>query len=423
MYSKLFRCALISALLTSLFATITVALAAQESIDGASECKKPLSLEDFRALAFQKSPLIAEIDAEYAGELANAFEREVLRNPELNAEQVYTHARVYGDRDPQSQVALSQPLRLSNFGSRERVADLMRKAGDQQKRAKLLELSQTLKLRFYTLHALQQVESVLKEAEEVATRKVSLLQESVKKGLLSEGDEKIFEGEKYRLQAERRGVEAAISLVQGELSRSVGVLCLITTSVTGTMKDIPTEQALIERARSSDISESGRLDLMAALSKEQSRLEELDAFPEFAPRVTYQHTNDGGDFFGAGIAIPLSIFNRNQGERLRATAAQAASEARQRLLMGGGLEHQITTLRNAAVRSKEQSDIFSGKVVPAYQAALRSQERLYSVGRGTIMEMWQVFKLSNEVKVQSANLLLDSIKARSQLSMLIGEEV
>jgi len=44
-----------------------------------------------------------------------------------------------------------------------------------------------------------------------AGNKISLIQKGVKKGLFSKGEEKLFEGEKFRIQARRKGVSAAIS--------------------------------------------------------------------------------------------------------------------------------------------------------------------------------------------------------------------
>ena len=386
-------------------------------------CSTTVSLDDFRAIAFKKSPLIAEIDAQYAGELAAAFEKEVLRNPELSVEQVWTHGEVGGADDPQSNIYLSQGLRLSNFGSRERVANLTRKAGDQQKRLRLLELNQKLKLQFYTLVSLQRAAEILGAAEDTAAKRVSAIREGVKKGLLSSGDEKLFEGEKYRLQAERMGVESSLALLQRELSRDLGVSCLLASKDIPAVSDIPEIDALLEKAKASSLSESARVDLLEALAKEETRLQELDAFPEITPRFAYQHTNDGGDFFGAGVTIPLAIWNRNQGERMKAQGAQAAVQARRQYLLDGGFEYQIRALRNAAVRSKTQADTFARKVVPAYQTALSAQERLYSAGKGNLMEIWQIFKSTNEAQLQSAKLLLESMKARVELSLLVGEEM
>jgi cobalt-zinc-cadmium efflux system outer membrane protein len=166
-----------------------------------------------------------------------------------------------------------------------------------------------------------------------------------------------------------------------------------------------------------------RADLLLSLASEQRRLAELDAYPEVAPRLVYQHTNDGGDFFGAGITVPLPFFNRNQGEIARAEAEQSALSRKKALLEAGGLEAQVKALHGAALRADEQADIFAKKVLPAYEAALTSQERIFSQGKGSVLQVWQMLRIFNEARSEALSLHLAAATARIQLSLLVGEEV
>ena len=386
-------------------------------------CEQSLSLEGFRASALSQSPLVAEIDRDYAKELASAFDTEVLINPELQAEQTFTRMNVGGDDDPQAQVSIGQTIRLSNFGSRERVAALIRRSGDRQKRAQILELTQKLLVQFRTLYVLQETEKILANAEQRAAKKVLLISAGVKKGLLSQGDEKLFDGERYRLQAQRKGVAATIATLQSELARSTGSPCTILTTGQELLTELPSEELLLQKARSSDLSESTRVDLLVNLAREEMRLSELDAYPQITPRLVYQHTNDGGDFFGAGLSMPLPFWNRNQGQQIRSRAEQRFVEAKSTFLSNGGLEVQIKNLRRAAESSKEQSEIFSLKVIPSFEAALRSQEKLYAEGKGNVLQVWQTLRTFNEVQTQGLQLWLEAVSVRVQLSLLVGEEV
>ncbi len=387
-------------------------------------CARSFSLEEFRAIAFEKSPLVAQIDSEYAGQVARAFESEVLANPELQAEQVYTRMKLGGADDPQTNASIAQPLRLSNFGARARVSTLMRRAGDAQKRVALLELSQKLSLQFYSLQALQVTDRIVGESELRASRQAASIHEGIKKGSLSEGEHKLFEGEKYRLQSQRKGLQAALLNLQAELSKSLGMACVLEAS--GDLRNIselPSEEVLVHRARESELSESARVDLLLALNAEQARVAELDAFPEFAPRVVYQHTNDGGDFIGAGIAIPLPLFNRNQGAVERTRAEMAATQRKREFLVQGGLESQVRILRRSAQGAAEQARIYETKVVPAFREALRAQERLYSQGKGNVLQIWQALRTYSDAQRESLNVWLQALGARMQLSLVVGEEV
>lgn len=386
-------------------------------------CLRQVTLDEFRAIALERSPLVCEIDSQYAREVAKAYDTEVFRNPELQFEQVYTRMELGGDSDPQTNASLAMPLRLSNFGAKSRVATLLRSAGDKQRRAKLLEFTQKLVSQYASLYVLQRSDEILAEAEKRATKKVELIHEGVEKGLLSEGDHQLFEGEKYRLQSQRAGLRSALAVLRYEQSLLLGTPCGMKAVTPSGLGDIPSESVLIDKARASEIGELARVELVSALSSEQRRLAELDAIPEFAPRVVYQHTNDGGDFVGAGISIPLPVFNRNRGSIESAVAEQEAARRKRELLADGGFEAQVVALRAAAASAREQAQIFQSKVVPAFSGALKSQEQLYAKGKGNVLQVWQTLRTYNEAQLEALTVWLEAVNARSRLAVLIGEEI
>lgn len=394
-----------------------------EAPSRSSICVLNLSLPEFRAHAFKASPLTAEIDRDYANELAAAFEVETLQNPELQVEQTFTRMEIGGANDSQSQVSLGQPLRLSHFGQRERVAELIKQSGDLDKRAKLLELSQNLNIQFATLKAYEEMLIVLDKASAKALNKIKLIHEGVKKGLLSAGDEKILEGERYRLEAQTKGVLSNQAILQNEISKSFGIVCKVTPKTSPKNEAIPSLTELLNISNQSTIGESKRISTLQDLAQEQKKLAEIDAIPQLTPRLVYQHTNDGGDFIGVGLSIPLPFWNRNQGEKMRSDAEAKVADLKNDFIINGGFQHILENLRTAAVNHHEQSEIYQDKVIPAFEAALTNQERLYTEGKGNILQVWQALRASNEVQLQGLQLWLAAINARAQLSVLVGEEI
>lgn len=397
--------------------------AAPATNSDAVPCSQRFSLESLRASALHASPLVAEIDSTFAGELARAFDTEVLANPEIAADQTWTHSHVNGDRDPQTQVVILQPLRLSNFGARERVASLIRKTGDNQKGRQLLEFTQKLALQFYSLSVMQRTHQVLARAEARAAEKVALIHDGVQKGLLSEGDEKLFEGERYRLQSQKKGVEVSIYILQGELARTAGMSCYPSVVDVTKVAPVPAAPALVAKAQASQFNENTRADLLLNLAQEQARLADLDAFPQFSPGVVYQHTNDGGDFVGAALTFQLPAWNRNQGGRGQTQGERTAAQRKQEFLKSGGFETQIRILRAASAAALERAELFSSKAVPAFDVALHSQEQLYTAGKGNVIQVWQTLRSYNDAQVEGLALWLEAMTNRIQLSLLVGEEV
>lgn len=412
-----------SLLLLSYGALLSSAASAAPTTAKQEVCTRAMALDEFRAIALEKSPIVAEIDSEYAREVAQAYDTEVFKNPEVQFEQVYTGAKLRGDNDPQTNASLGVPLRLSNFGAKSRVASLLRQSGDVQRRARLLELTQRLVLQYSTIYVLQRSEELMLEAEQRAAKKVALIHQGVKQGLLSEGDHQLFEAEKYRLQSQRAGLRASRAALQAELSLALGTPCQIKATTPAIISLLPHEDVLIAKARESSLSLGARAELLVRLNAEQKRLAELDAIPEVVPRIVYQHTNDGGDFVGAGLAMPLPLFNRNRGAIERTTAELAAAERRRQLFAAGGVEAQVRALRLAAESSAEQANIFERSVVPAFGGALRSQEQLFAQGKGNVMQVWQTLRTYNDAQREALVVSLAAINARVQLSIVVGEEL
>jgi cobalt-zinc-cadmium efflux system outer membrane protein len=165
------------------------------------------------------------------------------------------------------------------------------------------------------------------------------------------------------------------------------------------------------------------VDLLEALASEQSALADLDAVPSLIPRFVYQHTNDGGDFVGAGVSIPLPLWNRNQAESTRAEAEHRAITARKAFLRDGGLASTVTSLRLAASSSQRQVEIYRTKVVPSFELAFKAEERLYKEGKGSLLDLWQTFRAMNEARLSELTLQTEAIRHRAALSVLVGEEI
>lgn len=388
-----------------------------------SACQLSLSLDEFRAYALKESPLIAEIDRDYALQIARSFDAEIFSNPEVTVEQTYTRMAIGGANDSQSYVSLGQPLKISQLGARQRFADLVRKAGDLEKKLKLLEFQQKLFAQYHSLLFLQEAQVALSEAAGLAADGLTQVKRAVAQGLLSEGDEALFEGEFFRLQAQVMGLSAQMDSLQRELSVVLGTTCKVTAAKGLEVSPLPELSEIITIASQSDISEAARLRALEEVAREQERVARLDQLPLITPRVIYQHTNDGGDFIGGGISLPLPLWNRNQGERTKTSAELSAVQRRQQFLQGGGLQGLLSTTRSAAAYSQQQASLYTTKVVPAFQRAYRAQERLYRQGKGTVLEVWQTLRAYTDAQEQALGLKAQALSERSKLVILVGQEV
>jgi cobalt-zinc-cadmium efflux system outer membrane protein len=396
---------------------------ASDSSSTAGVCRLSLSLNEFRALALTQSPFLSEIEREYALQTARAFEAQVLSNPELAVEQTYTRMWIDGANDSQSNVSLGQPIKLSQLGARETFARLLGSVADIEKKKRLLEFQQILVAQFYELYFVQESQQLFMQAASRAADGIAQAKRGLAQGLLSDGEEALFEGELFRLQARQMGLQARLDALLRDISTALGSACVIRAREPELMSDLPSKEEVLARAGRSELSETARLELVQKLSEQQAHVAALDAFPTVTPRVLYQHTNDGGDFIGGGITLPLPIWNRNQGERIKADAELRAARQRREFTAKGGFESQVVRAYSAAQHARAQAALYRVKVVPAFQRAVSAQERLYQQGKSSIVQIWQALRAYGEAREQSLSFEVEAINARVQLSLLIGEEV
>lgn len=401
--------------------------------EDSAACEERITLPELRAKVLGSSPMTAAIDKRYAYELASAIEKEVLLNPELQAERTFTRMNLGGDDDPQAQVSLSMPLRLSDFGSRARVAELLRKAAEAQKGLELLELLTRVKVAYLNLHSLQQLEKVVMESSALVDEQVKLVEDGVKKGLFSKGEEDLFHGESGRLHAQILDIRSEISAAQEKLAQEALLKCTLVAEGGETSLELPSIEVLTQKADESPIGLKSRLELARKLSVARRSLAEDDQFPTIAPRLLYQHTNDGGDFFGIGVTMPLPFFNRNQGELTRALAdeqlalsernAWSDSEAGDGEKTNGTGKHRLTLMRSVAASKLSGAALYQSKVVPSFESALKAQIQMYKSGRGNVMQVWQMLRELTSVKGEAVQRAVAAEIARAQLSIMVGEEL
>ncbi len=386
-------------------------------------CGTPLSLEELRAMLIRSSPAVAKIDATTAQEMARARATELVANPELQLEQTFTRMNIGGANDPQTSASLGQPLRLSDFGTRARVASLIKKSASSERKRELLSLSQRAVRYAAAIDTLTTTIDRISRAERQALAYRTILDQGVASGLVTTGDRALIVAEYHRLRAERVGAEAQRITAQSTLSQIVGASCLVQLASAPPPPSLPPLGDILTRAATSGITEYDRAELLLELADEESRRADEDALPPITPRLVYQHTNDGGDFLGVGFSFALPVWHRNDPERSSRAIEKISAARHKTFLKEGGFTSHITGLYRALEAIEEQIRVLERDVMPTFQEALAAQENLFRSGKGNVLQLWQSVRASHEASRDSLTLRQRAIGMRSRLSLLIGDEL
>ena len=404
--------------------TFVLALFLCVSVSPAAADSPPVvTQEQVRALALARSPLVKLIDAEYAVSVGSAMELAVLNNPSLSTEtQFSAHPRA-STGDNQIVASIDQPLRLSDFGSRSRVAALMNRTAQDDQKLALLELTQRIHLLYVKLWSEREQLEQLDGVRRKASKKLTLAESAASRGLVTSGEKQLIEGEVGRLKAQILGIRSVVAQTESELLKISGCDLARATLEPPELKAPPALEALLKIGVETDLNPLQRARRAAELAREQVRLAELDRISTITPRVVYEHTNDGSDFFGVGITVPLAIWDRNQGQRVIAAARDDQRRAELDMLSAGALEKHIEMLQRASQTSYEQAQVFKSQVLPSFRGALESQEREFQSGKGSILQLWQSLRALSEAQEQELSLRVRSAEVLSQLSLFVGQEV
>lgn len=379
--------------------------------------------EEVLGQALANSPLVKQVDALLAGKIAESISTRLLPNPALDTD-VRLPGSYRGSRpDTEVEMALEQPFRLSHFGLRDAVADLISKAGNSDQKIALLELSQKVRLLYARTWALDAQKAVIESAKKRASSVASLIGESSKKGLLPISDSKLFEAESKKLSAETLGIEAEFARSLAELTRVTAIDFGDRKFEKPTLPSALNADELIAQAEGGNIPVQQRARLLSQLASEQRKLAEKDSFPMLAPRLLYQHTAEGEEQYGIGIRIELPFFDRNQAERMKRTAEESAANAEQQYFLGSAFKSQVSLFAKSLNASANQVKIYETQVIPALQEALRGSEQQLRAGQGSVLQVFQTQREINDATSKVVELWVKALSDKAELSVLIGADL
>ncbi len=388
-----------------------------------AEDSQHITLPEVRALALEKSPLVQTLDSEYAGRLAEAVELALLANPELDASISFPVDWKETRGDNELELVVGQPLRISNFGTRSTVADLMKNAASAEQKAAVFKLLKEVDLAYVRLWTLEQQERFLETAHGSAVTRSKGISEGAARGVYSEGDQTLFLGDAARIEAEILGVRGDIKASRAKLTSLTGV----SLSARGLAKPEMTSRLQVDEVRAKErsnvIGATQRAALLTELAASQSRLAKRDAFPEFTPQFLASRSDDGTTFIGAGLSFPLPLFNRNQAQIAQRDAELRAAKARRDYIENGAFQDEIASMVDAVNLAIDEAALFDSKVIPAFRDSLRFQEKQFAAGSGSIVQIWQTQRELFDAHGRSLELWTKALGLRIELEILIGQEL
>lgn len=379
-----------------------------------------LSLETVIEQALKNSPATARILNSVADSEAVAFEIETLDNPT-------TEIDITAIEDGASRsigLEIEQPLRLSNFGSRESYADALRRTASIEQKAQMLELIHSTTRGYTSYWALQEQEKLLSANASYARKKQKLIEGAAKEGRVDTADAKIFKAEALRLEEQLRVVRARKTNGAANLLKMAGMDQTSFDAKRPISPEIP-DLATLTSLAGNEGSIRSLLESRKALAETRYNVARQDAgFPEFAPRAVIERDFDEDStaiLFGVNIAIP--IWDRNNAEFSRATAERRLAQSNLKALN----EHNFANVLAASYEQTKATQISASKyrneIVPSWNDVQSITDKKFENGQASILDLFQMRERITDVQNEALQAYLNSIEARIELESLIGKSL
>ncbi|MFO0796092.1 MAG: TolC family protein [Gemmataceae bacterium] len=389
---------------------------------GAEAESQSLSYEELAREALSKGPEAAKIGATLADRAAEAFSTKVKENPVLDLKAEFPlNPPSVGREDTGVGVTLSQAIRPSDFGQRTELAKLIQETADSEQVLALNELLANLSVLYARAWQFQETEKLLKDARGGVTRILNRVTGPQASGAFGEGDVQLLRSELEQFEADGIAARGDAARALAELTRSSGV------ALSGRMLKKPANNLSVSRedldrlVRESKLPIQRRFALLKEVSRKRLEVARADAFPPVSPQIGFSHHDDGTDQIVAGISIPLSIFNRNQAEQMRAQGELSVAEQGERYATSDAIVAEALQLYDAAIDTGRQLAMYETKVLPAKARAVEAYYRQFEGGGASAFQLWQAQRELNDSRRRSLELISALADVRAKLVTLVGQ--
>ncbi len=147
---------------------------------------------------------------------------------------------------------------------------------------------------------------------------------------------------------------------------------------------------------------------------------EKERIPDLTVVLGYGSFEPGlGNYVEAGVALPLPLFNRNQGRvaETRALAARARHEAR---IVAGELDVTLATAQLRHRQAHDQLETVSERIAPAAERGLAQAQEAYRSGRLMFLELVDAQRIFTDVRLRTLELRRDLAMSEADLMSLLG---
>ncbi len=416
--------------LASALATYVAPAAAAGETDDLSRALSPsdaLTLRQALALALLHNPELAAASWEVRTAEARALQASLLPNPELESEveEVAGEGPRGGLDAAEASLALSQLVELGGKRAhRTRVAAFEGELAGWDYEARRLELLGATARAFVAALAAQERLALAEDLVALARRGQETVAEKVKAGKVS-----AVEADKARValatsRIERARARRGLAARRRELAALWGAQAATFERVEGDLERIGAVPSAAQLGRFlAEHPEVARWAVEVQHRQARLALERAGAVPDITVSggVQYFNESDEGAFI-FGVAVPLPVFDRNQGG-IREALGELSKAREERRAAIARLSSELAAAHGEFAAAHDEVTALRSDVLPAAKAAYEAEREGYRQGKFAYLDVLDAQRTLFEARRQLIDALAAYHKAAADVERLIGQSL
>lgn len=382
-----------------------------------------ITFETIKALAIRNSPRIAEIKAASVSLQGEGLETRALPNPSLDGKGEWPVGSEKNGRDTEYEISLSQPLRVGDVsGQRNRTAKTFERISKAQYSSETRMFISELLVRFATAAAREEMSRQVAKVHRTIESALSRTERSNTGHLLAGSVRELLGVERALIAGSENKLAAMSATSRGELIKFLGASLPDGRFVLPPLSAPPRFEDFFNSFKESDSNEIARARLQAALAIERDSLVRQDRVGEITPRAIYRRSDDGADFFGFGLELPLPIWGGGKGERsARQAVAESAASARS-FMESEAFQEYLKELLSAYSSSRQHVLNLRDKTLLKLERAIGLAAEEVQGGQSELQRLLDLGERYRVLSEDGITTYLNALRLQQELTILSGKE-
>ncbi|WP_287820209.1 TolC family protein [Achromobacter sp.] len=383
----------------------------------AASAAPALTLEQALAKAYERSPLLAAARNEAAASEGQVTQAGVIPNPSLEVG-IDDNRRATST----TTTALSMPVELGGKrGARIKAAGLARDIAQRDLSSARADLRAAVIAAFFDVAVAQETVRVSQGTVDIAQNALRLAERRVAAGKAPPLESSKARVELANARIDARAADATLDAARRKLGQLWGASAPDFARVGTDLQALPRREAIDDlRAAlaTSPRMEAGRLSV--ELGRAQLEVEKSKRYPDITLSAGVARDNEQGrNKAQFGVAIPLPLFDRNQGNVYSATMQSYKAQDLYRELesrLTADLLQSVSQFDLAANSVRE----YRATVLPGAAEAYDSARKGFEAGKVSFLEVLDAQRTLSQGNIGYLNVLAGAYQAAADIDRILG---